>query len=87
MKEPVPGLSGPIAWMAKNSVAANLLMLVLLIGGLIVGARVKQEVFPEFELDIVQVGVPYPAPARRRSSRASFSRSRSKSDRLMASSA
>ena len=28
-------LKGPIAWMARNSVAANLLMMVLLLGGLI----------------------------------------------------
>lgn len=51
---------GPIAWMAGNSVAANLLMLFLLVGGLIVGSRVKQEVFPEFDLDLVTVTVVYP---------------------------
>ena len=51
---------GPIAWMAKNSVASNLLMLALMIGGLITFKGVKQEVFPEFELDIVNVSVPYP---------------------------
>ena len=51
---------GAIAWMAQNSVAANLLMLVLMIGGVIMGFRVQQEVFPEFELDIVQIQVPYP---------------------------
>ena len=51
---------GPIAWMAGNSVASNLLMLVLLIGGIIWGNMIKQEVFPEFELDIVTVSVAYP---------------------------
>lgn len=51
---------GPMAWMAGNSVAANLLMLVLLIGGVIWGTRIKQEVFPEFELDIVSISVSYP---------------------------
>ncbi|VVS90632.1 efflux RND transporter permease subunit [Desulfoluna spongiiphila] len=51
---------GPIAWMAGNSVASNLLMVVLLIGGLIVGASIKQEVFPEFDLDFVNISVPYP---------------------------
>ena len=55
-----PKTGGAIAWMAKNSVAANLLMLVLIVGGLLVGRTVKQEVFPEFELDTVQVGVVYP---------------------------
>ena len=51
---------GPIAWMAKNRVAANLLMAILLIGGLVVGRQVKQEVFPEFDLDMVSITVPYP---------------------------
>ena len=51
---------GPIAWMAKNSVAANLLMFVILVGGAIGILRTKQEVFPEFTIDIVQVAVPYP---------------------------
>ena len=51
---------GPIAWMARNSVAANLLMAVLLVGGLVVGRGVKQEVFPSFDLDYVVVQVPYP---------------------------
>lgn len=51
---------GPIAWMAQNAVASNLLMFVLIIGGLVMGSQVKQEVFPEFDLDIISVGVPYP---------------------------
>lgn len=52
--------SGPIAWMAKNTIAANLAMLVLLVGGLLFSTRVVQEVFPSFELDQVTVRVPYP---------------------------
>lgn len=51
---------GAISWMARNPVASNLLMTVLLLGGLIIGSRVKQEVFPEFTIDTVQVRVPYP---------------------------
>ncbi len=51
---------GPIAWMAGHSVAANLLMAVLLIGGLILASQIKKEVFPDFELDIVNITVPYP---------------------------
>ena len=35
--EPGHGFPGPIAWMAGHSVAANLLMLVFLVGGLIWG--------------------------------------------------
>jgi multidrug efflux pump subunit AcrB len=51
---------GPIAWMAGNSVVANLLMAVFLVGGLIVGLQIKQEVFPDFTLEAVQITVAYP---------------------------
>lgn len=52
--------NGILAWMAKNHVAANILMLTLIVGGLIVMSNIKQEVFPEYELDIVNVSVLYP---------------------------
>lgn len=53
--------SGPIAWMANNSVAANLLLIMILMAGyLTITAKVKQEVFPEFSLDQVSITVPYP---------------------------
>jgi multidrug efflux pump subunit AcrB len=52
--------TGPIAWMAGHSVTANFLMLVLLVGGVFLGTRIKKEVFPYFELDRVQITVPYP---------------------------
>ncbi len=51
---------GILAWMAENHVAANLLMLALVVGGLIVMADIKKEVFPEYALDIVNVSVAYP---------------------------
>jgi multidrug efflux pump subunit AcrB len=51
---------GPIAWMAQNSVASNLLMAVFIIGGLLMLLRIKKEVFPEFSLDMVRITVPYP---------------------------
>ncbi|MBA2663305.1 MAG: efflux RND transporter permease subunit [Bradymonadaceae bacterium] len=51
---------GPLAWMAQNSVAANLLMFLFLVGGILMIGRVKQEVFPEVSLDQVQVTVAYP---------------------------
>lgn len=52
--------SGPIAWMVKNQVAANLLMLIAIVIGCFATCSVKQEVFPEFDLDVVRVSVPYP---------------------------
>jgi len=51
---------GPINWMAGHSVSANLLMLVLLIGGLMMGYNIKKEVFPDFDLDRVTISVAYP---------------------------
>jgi multidrug efflux pump subunit AcrB len=55
-----PALRGPIAWMAGHSVTANLIMLVLLVGGLLWSMHIKQEVFPDFELDFVNITVAYP---------------------------
>ncbi|MFB6263336.1 MAG: efflux RND transporter permease subunit, partial [Bradymonadaceae bacterium] len=52
--------SGPLASLADNSVAANLLMAIFLVGGFLMAGRVKQEVFPEVNLDVVTVRVPYP---------------------------
>lgn len=51
---------GPVAWMAGNKVASNLLMLLCIVGGLLAIPRLRQEVFPSFELDIVEVSVAYP---------------------------
>ncbi len=48
-----------IAWFAENTVAANLLMLVILVSGLIMAPRITQEVFPEFSTDMITVTVPY----------------------------
>lgn len=52
--------SGPIAWMARNSIAANLLMVILLGGGIWSARAIQKEVFPESQLDIVEVVVGYP---------------------------
>jgi multidrug efflux pump subunit AcrB len=56
-------MRGPIAWMAQNSIAANLLMAILLGGGLWTAVTMQKEVFPEFQLDIVTVTVGYPGAA------------------------
>ncbi|MEN8136230.1 MAG: efflux RND transporter permease subunit [Thermodesulfobacteriota bacterium] len=53
-------MNGWISWMARNHVAANLLMMVFIVGGLIIGFQVKQEVFPEIELDWISTTVVYP---------------------------
>ena len=54
-------MSAVIAWFARNRVAANLLMLMIVLSGLL-AARfgVRREVFPIVSLDMVSVKVPYP---------------------------
>ncbi|GAA5218391.1 efflux RND transporter permease subunit [Corallincola platygyrae] len=54
---------GIIAWFARNSVAANLLMAVLLIGGLVSAFTIQREVFPQITLNLISVEVPYPGAA------------------------
>ncbi|MGR9115993.1 MAG: efflux RND transporter permease subunit [Gammaproteobacteria bacterium] len=51
---------GPVAWMAGHSVAANLVMLACIIGGYLFLNNIRQEVFPEFEIDTVSISVVYP---------------------------
>ena len=51
---------GLLAWMVYNRVTPNLLMIVLLLGGFLMSSKIKQEVFPAFELDIINITVPYP---------------------------
>ena len=51
---------GPLAWMAGHSVAANLIMLICLVGGFLALLRIRQEVFPEIEPDTVTISVAYP---------------------------
>ena len=49
--------------MARNSIAAHLLMLILLGGGIWTAINMQKEVDPQFELDIVNVRVSYPGAA------------------------
>lgn len=49
-----------VAWFAGNHVAANLLMLFILLAGTVTGLSMKLEVFPETDLDRISIGVAYP---------------------------
>ncbi|MBI1367550.1 MAG: AcrB/AcrD/AcrF family protein [Planctomycetes bacterium] len=51
--------NGPLSWFARNSVAANLLMLMVLTGGVISMVRMRMEVFPEIDQQKIIVTVPY----------------------------
>lgn len=52
-------MNGAIKWFTQNHVAANLLMLFLLIGGIVVGTGIKLEVFPDLALDKINISVVY----------------------------
>jgi len=51
---------GPISWMARNIVAANLLMFIFIVGGVVTLSSITQEFFPDIIEDTVTVRVPYP---------------------------
>lgn len=57
--------NNPLDWMARNSVAANLLMLVFLIGGYFALLNVKQEVFPTLNFNSINVTIAYPGASPR----------------------
>jgi len=48
-----------IAWFARNRVAANLLMLVMIVGGISALFSIPLKIFPDLDLNIVTVTVPY----------------------------
>ncbi|WP_422410802.1 MULTISPECIES: efflux RND transporter permease subunit [unclassified Endozoicomonas] len=50
---------GAIAWMARDKITPNLLMLFLIIGGLFVTWGIKKEIMPEFNVDRIEVAVSY----------------------------
>ena len=52
---------GIIAYFARNPVAANVLLFLLFVGGLIASDLITLETFPEYDPRIVRVEVPYPA--------------------------
>ncbi len=52
-------MKGMIEWFARNSVAANLMMVFIVVAGVIATMSVKAEIFPEIDLDRINVEVPY----------------------------
>ena len=52
-------MKSPIEWFANNGVVANLLMFIIIILGLMAVFTVNQEIFPEFEAQMISVSVPY----------------------------
>ena len=48
-----------VKWWIDNHVVANLLMIFIIIVGLYYTSTIKKEVMPEFNLDIIEIDVPY----------------------------
>ncbi|WP_018970679.1 efflux RND transporter permease subunit [Rubritalea marina] len=53
-------MEGAIRWFSRNHVAANFLMLIIVLAGVMTWFGLKKEVFPETSLDAVTVTVVYP---------------------------
>ena len=53
-------MKGIVSWFAGNHVAANLLMLFLLLAGVATGLTMKLEIFPETSLDRITITTAYP---------------------------
>ena len=51
---------GFIAWFAHNSVAANLLMVIIIVAGIASAITIKKRMFPDFAVNTVQVAITYP---------------------------
>lgn len=51
---------GIIAWFAHNPVAANLLMLFILIGGIFSALTIQKQMFPQLEFNWISVSTVYP---------------------------
>ncbi len=54
---------GLIAWFARNPVAANLLMIFILVGGILTAFTIRKQMFPQFESNWISVSAVYPGAA------------------------
>jgi len=54
---------GLIAWFARNSVAANLLMVFILVGGLFTASTIQKQMFPQVKINWIELNIPYPGAA------------------------
>ena len=49
-----------IRWFVNNTVAANMVMLFILVAGLLTLPRIRMEVFPDINVDVISISVVYP---------------------------
>ena len=53
-------MNGMINWMARNGVAANLLMVFMLVAGFTSAFQLTIKLFPDIDLDLISIRVVYP---------------------------
>ena len=53
-------MNGIIAWFAENKVAANVLMLIIIVGGASIISTIPKEMVPSFQVDTITISAPYP---------------------------
>lgn len=58
-----PPEKGLIAWFTRNTVAANLLMALIIIGGIVSVFSIRKQMFPTVELNMITIQVPFPGAA------------------------
>lgn len=54
---------GIIAWFTRNSVAANLLMIFIIIGGLLTAQTINKQMFPQVKINWLEYSAVYPGAA------------------------
>jgi len=54
---------GIIAWFARNSIAANLLMIFILVGGFLTIQTIDKQMFPQVKINWISFAAPYPGAA------------------------
>jgi multidrug efflux pump subunit AcrB len=54
---------GLIAWFTRNSVAANLLMVFILVGGFLTAQTINKQMFPQVKINWLEFSAPYPGAA------------------------
>ncbi len=58
-------MKGLISWFVRNPVASNLLVVLILVGGLFGSQDMGKEVFPAIPANFVSINMPYPGRAQR----------------------
>ena len=58
-RQPQPRHGGILAWFAGNHVAANSLMLAVVVVGLVVAMNIRQEIYPLYEVDTIEIDMEY----------------------------